>query len=205
MKHQIHKGLIGLHVRTHHRNIPIPGSAGRQLPHPVGCQQALGVNTSTADNLQSFPGLALLNASLKQLFPYRAQSILPGGDHLHGNGNPRPLGGVVQSLCRFPGLFKGQQLGIYLVAVQADGDILCILHQKFQNCQVLSCKIRKSVYVKHMLLSERSFLQLLQEPGHLVSGIPLSPGAQAVVALHEQCQLLQLLGKRPLRLPGGPH
>ena len=68
-----------------------------------------------------------------------------------------------------------------------------------QNGQVLPGKIRESVYVKHMLLGEAPLLQVLQQPGHLVSGVPLAPAAQAVIAFHQQRQLLQLLGQAAFR------
>ena len=96
VEHQIHKGLIGPHVRAHHRNVPVPGTLRRQFTNPVRRQQALGVNTAPADNLQAPLCLAFRNTSLKQPFPHRVQAVLPRFGSLHGNGNPRPFGGVIQ-------------------------------------------------------------------------------------------------------------
>ena len=96
MKYQIHKRLIGCHIRAHHRNVLIPCPICRQLSHPVGRQQALGVNTAPADNLQAPLCLAFRNVSLKQSFPHRAQAVLPRFGSLHRNGNPRPFCGVIQ-------------------------------------------------------------------------------------------------------------
>ena len=96
VEHHIHEGLIGCHIRAHHRNIPVPSALRRQFPNPVSRQQALGVNTAPADNLQTSLCLPFRNASLKQSFPHRVQVVLPRFDSLHGNRNPRPFGGVVQ-------------------------------------------------------------------------------------------------------------
>ena len=96
MKYQIHEGLIGRHIRAHHRNVPVPGTLRRQFPNPVSRHQALGINAGSANQPHRISGLPLHNTPLEQLFPDRVQSVLPGRNHLHGNGNPRPFGGVVQ-------------------------------------------------------------------------------------------------------------
>ena len=72
-----------------------------------------------------------------------------------------------------------------------------------QNRHILPGKIRKAVYVKNMIFPVIAVFQLLQKPGHPVSGVTPALGAEAVIALHQQRQLLQLLGKGPLGRKGG--
>ena len=55
-----------------------------------------------------------------------------------------------------------------------------------------------------MLLAKAALLQLLQQPGHLIPGVPLAPGAEAVITRHQQGKLLQLLGKTALCFGGSP-
>ena len=64
-----------------------------------------------------------------------------------------------------------------------------------QNGHILPGKVRETVYVKDMLRPVIAVLQPLQKPGHLVSGVSLALGAQAVIGLHHGGKLFQLLGK----------
>ena len=68
-----------------------------------------------------------------------------------------------------------------------------------QNGHILPGKVRKSVNVKGIVFCKVAVFQLFQKPGHLISGIPLSPDAQRVVAFHNQGQLFQFLGEASLQ------
>ena len=74
--------------------------------------------------------------------------------------------------------------------------------QMADDRQMLPGEIREAVYVEGMVFGIIAVFQLLQQPGHLIPGIPLAPAAEGIVALHQQGQLLQLLGKAALG-PGG--
>ncbi|MBQ4606776.1 MAG: hypothetical protein IJB15_08710, partial [Clostridia bacterium] len=63
----------------------------------------------------------------------------------------------------------------------------------FDHSHILPGKIRKSIYVENMLLSERSFFQLLQQPGHLISGILFSPADLKQASLETEGSLAQKL------------
>ena len=114
------------------------------------------------------------------------------------------MGNFQKLLGRLPGLFKGKQLRSRLIAVERHGNGRTKAHQVLQNGQILPGKVRKALYVEYMVFRVIAVLQLLQEPGHPVSGVPFALGAEAVVALHEKPQLLQLLGKGSLALFRGP-
>ena len=64
----------------------------------------------------------------------------------------------------------------------------------FQDCHVLSGKIRKTIDIKRMIFRKGTILQLLKQPGHLISGISFTAGAQAVISFHDQSQFFQFLG-----------
>ena len=68
------------------------------------------------------------------------------------------------------------------------------------NGKVLSGKIRKTVYVEGMRISKAAVFQLLQQPGHLITGIPLAVGAKAIIGGKQQRKLLQLLRQGAFRL-----
>ena len=71
-----------------------------------------------------------------------------------------------------------------------------------QNCQMLPGKVRETVYVEGMPFSKAAFLQLFQQLSLLIPGISFSPTADGIVALQQQRQFLQFLGKAAL-CPGG--
>ena len=72
-----------------------------------------------------------------------------------------------------------------------------------QNQQMLSREIRKTIYIKHMVLGKLIFLQLMQKKCHLISGITMATNAEAIVGLQKQRKLLQLLRQTPLSPLGG--
>ena len=114
-----------------------------------------------------------------------------------------PVGKIHQFPGSLSGLLESQQMGIHTVTVQADGNTGGNLHQMGNNRHILPGKVREAVYVKDMLLAEAALLQLFQQPGHLVSGVPLAPATEGIIALHQHGQLLQLLGKAAVGFPGG--
>ena len=67
---------------------------------------------------------------------------------------------------------------------------------------MLAGKIRKTVYVKHMVFGKIAALQLLQQPIHLISWVTLSTAAKTVIGAKKQRKLLQLLRQSPLGLAG---
>ena len=129
--------------------------------------------------------------------------VPPLRDHLHLNLHPQPLGHAGQLQGGLPRFFKGGLAGAHPVAVQAHGDLGRSGHEMLQNRQVLPGEIREAVDVECMLLGIVPLLQLFQQPGHLIPGVPLAPAAQGIIPLHQQGQLLQLLGQAALRLQGG--
>ena len=131
-----------------------------------------------------------MNGSLKQSFPHGAEGILPPRNQLHLNRDIQPLRCTVNFGSRLPRLFKGQLAGADDVTVEAHRDTGAELNQVLQNFQVLAGVVRETVDIKHMGLGIVAFLQLLQQPGHLIAGITLSLAAQSIIALHEQGQLL---------------
>ena len=147
----------------------------------------------------------MTDTALKQPFPHRIQRHFIGLNDFDLDVRPRPVCQPVQLSRGIPRLFEGQQAGFQAVAVHADGDLRSSLHQIVKDRQILPGKVRKAVYVEHVLLSIASILQLFQQPGHLVTGVPFSPLAQTVVSIHQQGKLLQLLGKASLRLAGSVH
>ena len=205
VKYQIHQRLVGGQICADHRNIPVAAALFHQLPDPLGGIHTLLPGRLRLYRVQDIRKLAGSDSTLKQAFPHRIQKQLIGGNHFHLDLHPGAACQPVKLSGGVPRLFKGQQAGFQAVAVHADGDLRGCLHEVVENCQILPGKIRETVYVKYVFLGKGAVLQLLQQPGHLVPGVPLAPPAQAVVAVHQQRQLLQLLGKTSLRLPGGIH
>ena len=152
--------------------------------------------------LQKAPGAAIPNGSLIEPGPKDRQIVLALWDRLNLNAYPQPLGHPVKLGGRLPRLFEGQQAGADAVAVQAHRHLGGGGDEVLQNGQVLPGKVREAVDVEYMVLGVGALFQLLQQPGHLIPGVPLAPAAQGIVALHQQGQLLQLLGKAALG-PGG--
>ena len=202
-KHQIHQRLVLGHVGAHQGDIPVTAAAAHQGADPVCRPHHLGPGGIRPVNMQVLPRRASGDRPLKQPLAHDLHFILPGRDRLHLYRHMEPLGGPVKLRGRLPRFFKGQLVGSDAVAVQADGDAGAELDQVLQNRHVLPGKVREAVDVKYMLPGVVTVLQLLQQPGHLVPGVPLAPAAQAVVALHQQGKLLQLLGKAALGLGGG--
>ena len=69
-----------------------------------------------------------------------------------------------------------------------------------QNCHMLAGKIRKSVYVKHMIFAITAVFQLLQQQRFHIPGIPLALSAQTVIGIQKKRQFLQFLRKTALCL-----
>ena len=185
-KNQAHQGLILPHVRADQGDIPVAAALGNQGTHPVGCLHHLCPGRVRPADPQELGSAALLNRALEQLLPEDAQRVLPLGDLLHLHRNMQPLGSPVQLRGSLPRLLKGQLVGADAVAVQAHRNLRAELNQMLQNGHMLPGEIREAVNVKYVLPGEIPILQLLQQPGHLVPGVPLAPAAQAVVALHQQ-------------------
>ncbi len=101
-------------------------------------------------------------------------------------------------------LFKGRPVGIGRIAGQGHGQIPA-RHQFLQNGHVLPGEIREAHHIEGMVFRKIPVLQFFQQPIHLISGVLLAVGAEAVVGFQNQGQFLQLLGKIPFRLPGGVH
>ena len=201
-KNQAHQGLILPHVRADQGDIPVAAALGNQGTHPVGCLHHLCPGGIRPADPQELGSAALLDRALEQLLPEDAQRVLPLGDLLHLHRNMQPLGSPVQLRGSLPRLLKGQLVGADAVAVQAHRNLRAELNQMLQNGHMLPGEIREAVNVKYVLPGKVPILQLLQQPGHLVPGVPLAPAAQAVVALHQQRELLQLLGQASLCLGG---
>ena len=197
LENQADQTAIGTGIGGDQRNIPIPAAAANQLVNFLGRRHNLLPGGIRGVNKQVFPR-KLRDSSLEQPLPHGGQG-LPGvrqdfQPHFHPTAlcHPDKLPGGL------PRLFKGQQRGIYTVAVQGNGYQWADPDQVLQYRHILTGKIRKAVYVEHMIFPVIAVLQLLQKPGHPVSGVTPALGAEAVIALHQQRQLLQLLGKSPL-------
>ena len=63
---------------------------------------------------------------------------------------------------------------------------------------MLTGKVRETVYVKHMVFSKCSLFQLLQKQRFQISRVTAALRTKRIIALHQQRQLFQLLGKTSL-------
>ena len=89
-------------------------------------------------------------------------------------------------------------MGIYAVTVQADCHFRRSPDEVFQNRQMLTGKVWETVYVKHMVFSKRSLFQLFQKQGLQITRVTTTLRTKRIIALHQQRQLFQLLGKTSL-------
>jgi len=60
---------------------------------------------------------------------------------------------------------------------------------------MLAGKIRKSIYVKDMLLRKIAALHLFQQQGFLIARVAFSLCTYRIIGFQDQCQLMELLGK----------
>ena len=199
VKNQVRQRLVHGHIRTHQADIPVAAAPFHQGHHLPGSVQARLIGGLRLAGAQLPFCCSNGKRSLEQLLPDNRQGGGIGLHQFHLNFNASSGRAAVQLLGGLPRFFKGQQRRSNLVAVDTDRNTGRGLNQMLQNGQVLPGKIRKSVYVKHMLLGKAPLLQVFQQPGHLVSGVPLALAAQAVIAFHQQRQLLQLLGQAAFR------
>ena len=205
VENQIHQRLIGRHVRTHQGDVPVAAALRNQTAHRLGrCQTLLPRGICVAGMHQAL-GHTGKDAALKQALTHRLHGRIFPRDRLRDHRHPGLFGHLDQLTGRLCRLFKGQQMGIRAVAGDAYGDTGGNLDQMLDDGQILPGKIRETVYVEGVIPAKAAHFQLFQQPGHLISGIPLAPAAQTVVGFHQQGKLLQLLGKASLRFPGSLH
>ena len=190
---QIHKTLISSKICAHDRNIPVTATAPHQFHNLLRRSQTLLIGRFRLADLQGFAAVAGENLSLEQGIPHGRKLRVPGRNPLDLYFLSCPLGNSKQLGCRISRFFKGQQLGIYFIAVHADGDTGGILDQMLQNRHVLTGKVRESIYVKYMAFRKISLRQLLQQQCFLITGVALAEGAERVIAFQNQRQLFQFL------------
>ena len=70
------------------------------------------------------------------------------------------------------------------------------------NRQMLLRKIREAIHIEDMILRKITVFHLFQKPCHLVSGVPFSFHAEAVIYFHYHGQFFQLLRKTAFRFLG---
>ena len=199
MENQLSQGLVYRHIRADQCDIPIPAAIYRQL-HNLPCRShAFLIRGFRTVRLQVTLCGTLCDRSLEKFFPHDIQRRHMFRDDLHLNFHSRPAGTLVYFLCRRAGFLKGQQRRIHLITVQAHGYTGRNLDQVLDDGKILPGEVRESVYVKDMFFAKGSFFQMFQQPCHLVSGVPLTPAAQAVIALHQESQFFQLLRKAAFR------
>ena len=105
---------------------------------------------------------------------------------------------------RLAGRIKDRQAALKTVAAQAEGHRRTGPQQLLQNLQLHAGKIRKTVEIKRLVPGKIRLAQALGKIGQAVTGVLLLPGgADSIVALKDQAQLLQLSGKQALGLTGG--
>ena len=193
---------IACHIRHHQGDIPVPAALPDQTRRLQGRRHGLLPDILRPVGVQHILGSPGRNCPLEQPLPGQSQSIIRGSQAANLCPDAPALGDAVKLSGGLARLFKGQQRRIHLIAVQSNGDHGAGTDQVLQNSQILPGKVREAVYVKHMVFAVIAVLQPLQQPGHLVPGVSPALGAEAVVALHKQSQLLQLLGQAS-RSPGG--
>ena len=196
MENQFQKRLVHSLVRNHNGDIPIAAAALHQLRNPLRGSKALYIGSLCVGYPKIF---GVMNGTLKQSFLHRIQ--IPG-NVLNLHFHPGPLGTAQKLPGSLSGFFKCQEMGAGRITVQAYGDAGRNPDEMFQNFQILPGKVRKTIYVKGVVFSEIPQFQLFQQPGHPISGVPLSPGTEAVVGRHQKGQFFQLLGQAPFRLFG---
>ena len=182
-------------------DVPVAASGAHQLHDLFSGDLALVENAVAAAREQAPLQLGtLLQISLEQPVPDIAQRVPPlrDRDDLHRQihfpaGQDQLLGGLAR-------LFEGGMLRVDTVGGQAHGDPGGHPDQVAHDGHMLPGQVREAVYVKFVVFRKIALLQLLEEPVHLIPGVRLALGADAVVALQNQSQLLQLLGQRALRL-----
>ena len=195
VKYQIYQRLVCRHICADQRNIPISAALGHPLTYLICCIQTGLVSRFRPAGLQAILCRPKGNRTLEQSLPNHLQGRWIWLNILDLYLHTSTIGTAIQFLGGISGFFKGQQSRVNLIAVQAHRYTGADPNQMFQNLQILASKIRKTVYVKNMLFPKSSLFQLFQQPGHLVSWVPLAPAAQAVVTFHQQRQFFQLLGQ----------
>ena len=204
LENQSSQPPVGPHIRHHQGDIPAPASTTDQFRRLLRRRHGLLPRVSSLIDTQPLRRDVFRQTSLEQFLTNGRQRIRLLGQTLNVYLYSPPVGDLQELLGRLPGLFKGKQFRSRLIAVERHGNGRAEAHQVLQNGQILPGEVRKALYVEYMVLRVIAVLQLLQEPGHPVSGVPLALGAEAVVALHQKAKLLQLLGKGSLALFRGP-
>ena len=183
-------------VRGDDADVPIAASGADQRHDLLRRALAFVKNAVTAQDRQMPLQLLLgLDGPLKEPAADIAQIVFALLDSLDLNGDLQGLAGQDQLLGGLTGLFKGRMLRIDAVCRQAHGDPGRKPQQMLHDGHMLPGQVRKAVYVKFMVPGKIAAFQLLQQPVHLVPGVRLALGADAVVALQDQRQLLQFLGQ----------
>ena len=194
-KNQVNKGLINRHIRANQCDIPVTAAAFHQFHDLIRCGHAFLIGRFRAVGLKHALGCSILDRSLEKFLPDDIQRQRMLRDHFDLNIHTSAAGALIDLPGGVTRFFEGQHGRIHLVAVQAHRDTGRNFYKIFDDRQVLAGKVRETVYVKNMFFPKCALFQLFQQPGHLVSEIPLSPAAQAVIAFHQERKLLQLLGK----------
>ena len=186
---------VARHIRHHQGDVPVAAAPADQPPRLHCRRHGLLPDILRPVGAQHIPGRSNRKRALKQPLPGQGQRLLPALQAVHLHRDAPTLGNAKKLPGGLAGLLKGQQGRIHLITVQRHGNHGAGADQLLQDGQILPGEVRKAVYVKDMVLAIVAFLQLLQQPAHLIPGVPSALGAEAVIALHEQSQLLQLLGK----------
>ena len=204
-EHQPQLGAEGSGIGANHHHIPISSPVSGNGPNLLRHSHTSLVYRicHSQRNLRSLAQLRQL--SFKNPPTNLGQQRIIRPDRLDLRFHTGMFGQVCDLLRRLSRLFIAKGIGSRTVAGQAHGHIGRITDQMLQNCHVLPGKIRESIHIEGVPLRKVAVPQLVQHPIHLITGIPLSLGAQRVIAFHQQGQFFQFLGKGTFHHPRGSH
>ena len=192
-------------IRRGDGNLPIAEALAQQLQNRR--RHGLGLGKRAVEPPQMHarrlpgPGRA---ARGKQMPGGKEDLVIPRWGHLP---DEHPLPGLGRRPQQRPGCLAGRikdrQAALKTVAAQAEGHRRVGPQQLLQDLQLHAGKIRKTVEIKRLVPGKIRLAQALGKIGQAVTRVLLPGGADSIVALKDQAQLLQLSGKQALGLTGG--